>query len=412
MNVFLPSYGEIISFPKSNSLFLFKEQNKVISLIALTALICLAACSLLYYSLNGKKIFPKNDSKILLKSESDSTNLISDSFKIKAIREKEARANNVINVSDSTNLISDTFQMKAIKDKEARARAVINETVLVEQITKEQTLENEVTLKKEVTFQDFLNNYLESDVLINTETKMIILKNYPALNKIIEEINHTIDKKSKIDLMNALYVLAGIKPVLQFYGKDNQNFVMIKNLFKSFSNLKFVQDSSNGYLINEKPLAKFDPRKFILDFDKNYSSIEKAVTYAFPNQMKKDTAKLLSYILGYGPTWEAFNRIPSNALSIFTDEHYYQLGKALNEMDEKSKKKNLSKEELIKKGKNHSLNYQKWWLGSDSGIIINKLYMYQVLDEISLQTDYIQTGIKYRKKILNLFNIDFDTYIT
>ena len=84
-----------------------------------------------------------------------------------------------------------------------------------------------------------------------------------------------------------------------------------------------------------------------------------------------------------------------------------QLGRAINS------NKKLSKEKLIEIGKNHSLNLWKhqWPKPMDEEHRerldhIKTLYVYQLVDEISLKTEYLQTGLRYRGKLLELFNIE------
>ena len=143
-------------------------------------------------------------------------------------------------------------------------------------------------------FQDLFIKYLESENPID-EAKEEMFHQFPGLQEIIKAIQAEKNTSIKVNLVMALYVLAGIKPVLQLYDTDNKDAKTISDLFKSFSNLKFVQRGTNYYLINESPLAEFDPRKFILNFNQHYSSIEEAVTYAFPNQGKVEEDKLLIY---------------------------------------------------------------------------------------------------------------------
>lgn len=272
-----------------------------------------------------------------------------------------------------------------------------------------------VKLKGE-TFQEMMLDYLQShDEGHIEEYRKIFLNKFPQLQKVIETINEGVHRTS---LINSLYVLAGIKPVYVWDDNNQHNQEFFELCSKEFKHIKVVKaegiHTNDYYLINETPLYEFDPRRFINNLDKNYQSLEAAVTYAFPNQDRVETDKLLSYLLGFGPTWEAYagisckrNRKYSNltTLSVFSEEHYFQLGKVLCD-------KEVPRNQLVAIGQEYNLNLRKKeWpnmldnANSKEGKEITKLDMQHIVDKVSFQTDYIQRGIAYRRRMLSLLGI-------
>lgn len=231
------------------------------------------------------------------------------------------------------------------------------------------------------------------------------------------------------ELINAICVLAGLKPVLAIMKNSPLHPFCEKN--HTWGNgiklLRFEDASGGGYfLINEHPLPEFDPRKFIDQFEKKYESIEAAVMHAFPDLGNQETSieseQLLSYLLGYGPTWEAYRGVSwlwhmnggaaddhvketwFKGANVFSEEHFLQLGTAL------SQNRNLSREALIQNGKNYHANAKNQnWTPPDAQANwknkMNKLCMHHQADPISYQTEYIQNGTRYREAIFELFGI-------
>jgi hypothetical protein len=252
----------------------------------------------------------------------------------------------------------------------------------------------------------------------------LFVNSYPELNIFIDIIKAPERNKIAKDLINAIYVLAGIKPVLVIESSRSKEIKdLIIEFVIAFPHLKQVapvDNYGNFYLINEKPIAEFDPRRFINEFSEEYQNLADAVTYAFPSQDSPKTDKLLSYLLGFGPTWESYAGIgkrmylkKNTSLSVFSEEHYFQLGEAIYK-NKNIDTANLTKKQYVEKGKKYSLNVQnKEWPNCLTAIMqpspiekeIKKLYMEQVIDETSYQTSYIQKGIEYRKVLLNNLNI-------
>lgn len=200
-------------------------------------------------------------------------------------------------------------------------------------------------------------------------------------------------------LYNALYVLKGIKPAL--VGENHELQGILASFQKHHPKLKFEKERNFGYLVNEKPLEDFDPRHFV-DLSK-YKSITEAVMEKFPKQFRLETDQYLSYLLGFGPTWEAYAKgagvrymkKPREELSpFFKDRHYFQLGKALGDVDG------------LQAGKNYclSIRNERYVIRdpTEEEKQIAALYMEQIIDSVSIKTDYIQKGIKMRKEILEL----------
>jgi hypothetical protein len=270
-------------------------------------------------------------------------------------------------------------------------------------------------------FQDFIMPYLASDNIDKTQLSEIRKSIYDKFPPLQNFVQLTLDPSNmhKFDYVNTLYVLAGIKPVL-VVEQGYDYLAPLQNFSSFFSNLNWIKSKSGDHLlINEHPLPEFDPRRFINNFDGVYSNLAAITPVAFRNQNKLDTDKLLSYLLGYGPTWEAYAGINKlrylsshTSLSIFSDEHYYQLGKALYAKENGDSSTLLSRERLIELGQQFSLKAASYpWpkftpfdLPKEI-IAIERLYMNHHVGPIGFNTEYIQAGMKYRRRLLELFGI-------
>ena len=269
-------------------------------------------------------------------------------------------------------------------------------------------------------FQDFIMPYLASDIVDKTqlsEIREFIYDKFPQLQNFIQL---TLDSRNihKFDYVNTLYVLAGIKPIL-ILEQGCGDVAPIHNFSSFFSNLKWIKSKRGDYLlINEHPQSEFDPRKFINNFDGVYSNLAAITPDTFINQNQLDTDKLLSYLLGYG-TWEAYAGInklrylaSNTSLSIFSDEHYYQLGKAHYAKEKGGSSSLISRERLIELGQHFSLNaaaypwpkFKPFDLPKEQ-IAIERLYMNHHVGPIAYHTDYIQAGMQYRRRLLEIFEI-------
>lgn len=258
----------------------------------------------------------------------------------------------------------------------------------------------------EATLQEMLrSSTLSKDSFPELDELLQLIKNYTRSNNPVEDSLHS-------DYINFLYVLAGLKPVLVVERCPDEQRAIFQKIAKEFPHISTAVDTwENLYLINEHPLPEFDPRNFIADFDKKYKSIQEAVCNAFPNQNQAETDQLLSYLLGFGPTWETYasgsrRGYLENCRVIFSDEHYYQLGKAQNDK--------LSRGELIELGK--KISHDLITIVPKRNILLEydelpevqrivSLWVFHKIGPPSFHTDYIEQGMKYREELLKLYDI-------
>lgn len=216
------------------------------------------------------------------------------------------------------------------------------------------------------------------------------------------------DRKNilRITYVSSIYVLMGLKPL---YVCSPNEAPLIRWFQRNFPHLRIVTHEQDTYLINENPLASFHPKKYIAGFS---GTIEKAILYAFPHLGLKDTDQRLSYLLGFGPTWEAYagrnqKKYKDEAQpSVFTDEHYLELGKVLNPLGDYHQQ--------VEAGKNHHLHYKEHpYLPTKSGPPstdeekeMDKTYNHFIVDSISIKTPYLQQKIALQKRLLEYLQID------
>lgn len=277
-------------------------------------------------------------------------------------------------------------------------------------------------------FADFNAGRFQRKIRLFFESKETFIfhdfiKEFPRLELVAEVICNPENINIRPSLVNALYVFSGIKPVFVIErgiecDSTRRNIEMLVSIFLEFSDLKFIKhESGDWYLINENPLREFHPARFIDGFKKKYGCLEDAVIWAFSNQNQMETDQLLSYLLGFGPTWESYAGITRRPYlkshkicSIFSEQHYFQLGNAIEKVSGNLKK--LSRIKYIELGKKHHLNVSSYNWPSMMSIIVDlpqelqdieRFYMQQMIDKISYQTKYIQKGMSYRKRLLALF---------
>lgn len=138
----------------------------------------------------------------------------------------------------------------------------------------------------------------------------------------------------------ALFVFLGIKPALVIeYLPDKELITHLLNLVPDYPNLcykPFFPNSSKGYFVNEHPFSSFDPRNF-LNLSSQISLMDAVDLCWFleSNSLRNwrpAANQFLAYLLGFGPTWEAFEESPQSPVQCyFNKNHYYEIGKVLNQ---------------------------------------------------------------------------------
>lgn len=233
---------------------------------------------------------------------------------------------------------------------------------------------------------------------------------FAVFAKALETLIQLIKEASFADrhnLVPILYVLAGIKPVLVIEKFHKVTVNQIGNLALKLPNLSVAVDHEYCYIINENPLPEFDPRKFIKSFE--FTSLKEAACWAFQNRSNPIAVQMLSYLLGYGPTWEAFHaQVPRPAPDkmIFSDEHYLSLGKAVQHGGTNSR------EEFISVGKMYSAealkgNRPAYKFDTAEFSRLHSVYGGHIIAEIPYRTDYLQNSLRYKERLLESYGIKF-----
>jgi hypothetical protein len=178
---------------------------------------------------------------------------------------------------------------------------------------------------------------LSTEVLIEEKKQIKLLMEDSKTQLLVDFINRNVNSAVSRSALGALFVLLGIKPALV---KDAQelNKELLSILIKLVNekgnlSLKAFSNFDGVYFANEKPFPFFNPRNF-LNLSSELSFAEAvAICYPHPGD---ETCQCLSYLLGYGPSWETFmsNIGYANEKSIsciFNKNHYYEIGKVLNQ---------------------------------------------------------------------------------
>ena len=244
------------------------------------------------------------------------------------------------------------------------------------------------------------------------------------------------DRGLKSKYIQFLYVLEGIKPVLVC----EQGPFKSCELPEEIEGITKASDrSGNFFYINEHPKKEFDPRRFIdpryfVDEIGNPKSIKDMVVTTFVKQNHAKSDQLLSYLLGYGSSWPAFYLISlkrhkqkgskleryfsdfasdDKRRSVFSDEHFYQLGAAYAKI-----KGHVicDRGDFIEMGKRYSdtcVNDKTFYLPnitSSSEDPIDRRFInscsYQVYDDVSYYTPYIQEMLSQREQLLIKYGIN------
>ncbi|HEX4839841.1 MAG TPA: hypothetical protein VFU89_05320 [Rhabdochlamydiaceae bacterium] len=213
------------------------------------------------------------------------------------------------------------------------------------------------------------------------------------------------------DMVAILLVILGIKPALTFSNEKWTKFLPIYTHFDEitahFPHIKLVNDTSWHYVVNESPLSIFDPKHYLINC---HSIADEILTY-FPKQTNAKADQRLSYLLGYGPTWEALQIKKALFLEDFhqnfrivpTKEyhplHFQQLGDSIkrdSNINSTNEEVGRSYHAQVVEGKINRKSIQSRlvmsWLGpTGTG---------QIFDEFSMQTTYFKQSCFLKKYVL------------
>lgn len=236
------------------------------------------------------------------------------------------------------------------------------------------------------------------------------------------------ETSSKEFARGVLFVLLGIKPALAIEQElDEKMFSILKNLTRDYEHLKWKESEGPRtgtkavYFANETPLSSFDPRQFLNLCPE--VSLTDAVALCFAKQHLRDADQFLSYLLGFGPSWES-HAINADYLGreekvahskqgsvscVFKNKHYREIGKALNPM--------LSEEKEIEKlGFNYhcqfaSLIPRSHWLREKPNLMqdvavdetLDKTGTKQMFDGLTARTEYFKKSYTLKKWVMETY---------
>ncbi len=245
--------------------------------------------------------------------------------------------------------------------------------------------------------------------------KLLIELKSSNTQRLVEYIRQ---KKSTIYAMGALFVLLGIKPALAIETKpEDELFSILKDLADEFG-FGFRVTEGPVYFVNESPCPSFDPREF-LNLSREVT-LTQAVADCFSAQGQRDADQFLSYLLGFGPSWETYANNArylyeekDSVSCIFSKNHYYEIGKVLNQAlfkkeEVQSEIENLGFTfhtqiaSLIEKGrweKKESLAEKKTVLEQ----MLSKTGTNQILDGLTARTDYFKKSYTLKKWVMETY---------
>jgi hypothetical protein len=161
-------------------------------------------------------------------------------------------------------------------------------------------------------------------------------------------------------------------------------------------------------LANEHPLDLFDPRHFLEPLSDVNISLLDATIDCFIHQGKQQEDQMLSYLLGFGPTFESYRKhiqkpfIPAN--SIFSDAHYAELGQVLSSRNPARLGFNLhQKHAEIASSKTEKACTTPYNPNSLVEKILSHTGTFHVYDTLSLRTEYSQKSLSLKKWILETY---------
>lgn len=251
-------------------------------------------------------------------------------------------------------------------------------------------------------------NYYHNDFLLAIYV-MLGIKPALALEHILIR-NDLIKKRTDIfSTLKQVCSLSAIKNLLYHKKliKERIEFMSIlKKLCLLNRNCRVIESSDpyeHCYFVNEAPRPIFDPRRYINrnlwifgngniseSVKHNFYLVIQHAFHRFPPVLSMQYNQMVAYLLGFGPTWEAFTRrlsLPNQLMEfenyqdrwIFSEEHYDQLGVALQ-----------ANREI---GREYSLNFWKKSsrkLDTNDQEMMAMLGLYFIADKISLKTPYLK----------------------
>ncbi|MBS0627312.1 MAG: hypothetical protein JSS09_03775 [Verrucomicrobia bacterium] len=238
--------------------------------------------------------------------------------------------------------------------------------------------------------------------------KIKIANDIKKHSDILKYIQKQTNKQKTKNALAALLTLLGIKPVLIFANEQKIDPELYKILSqkKEIQLKKFDWKMGRGIcLANETPIELFNPRRFLKPLSNKNISLLDATIDCFIHQDAQQEDEMLSYLLGFGPTFESYRKhtkktfTPEN--SIFSDTHYAELGKVFSTENQvelgfyfHQKQAEIAS---LKTEKDCSTPYNSNFLVEK---ILSQTGTPHVYDAISLRTEYSQKSLSLKKWIL------------
>jgi hypothetical protein len=230
----------------------------------------------------------------------------------------------------------------------------------------------------------------------------------------IEQTRNIVNRQVALD---ALFVVMGIKPALV---DPIKTFPKLHAILKNMASESLILKDSEEYFyfVNEKPLPMFDPRRFLIL--QEGISLADATMESFTSIGKLcHHEQRLSYLLGYGPTWEAYAvnvgalKIQGNFSSTgdccFAKEHYEQMGQVfLKELCPDSSDEaytlglayHLNFASLIQSyQRDYEVQYEHYRMGE----YIMKVGFFPVISGISVRTEYCRKRVSLTHWIVETY---------
>jgi hypothetical protein len=245
----------------------------------------------------------------------------------------------------------------------------------------------------------------EGDLSIEKQLISEVIKS-SSLSPLLSYIQNE-KKGDSVHGIGVLMVILGIKPsrVCEL-GIEPKLAQIVENLSQA-GHLAVGREGGLVYLANEKPLEAFSPRNFLEPLSEG-DSLLAALKKAFKGQDHIQDNQKLSYLLGFGPSWECYTNILSGALnmemSCFSDSHYRQLGEVLiaNHVVKDT-------DDTLSVGLTYHRNFKLFLEGSPMlersyfNILLQNTETNCVLDGITVRTIYFKKSYTLKKWVMETF---------
>ncbi|MES2200251.1 MAG: hypothetical protein V4489_08815 [Chlamydiota bacterium] len=255
---------------------------------------------------------------------------------------------------------------------------------------------------------DFLTDEdcLSSETL--SEEKAILTSKIESHSDLVDYIKRTKGWERR-EALCALFTILGVKPATIFEGKLEKTelySILLKKYNLHEFKFKNSRNDRSFCLANESPLEIFNPKRFLEPLQNTRLTLAKATIDCFIQQGQEETDQMLSYLLGFGPSYEAYQenafRKFDSGKSIFSDAHYEELGGVFSKTDLKEIGFHVH-EEKAKLAQSRFDNKVKWIQKTNNSTIekiLCKTGTAHIYDGISARTEYSKKNLSLKKWVL------------